>query len=107
MVAQRVQLEAKTASKYYLIAEYRSLLMRQFKEMLHLGTPANVQYVLVQDQANNLPVHELQMQQMALNAAICAAFATATIVPRKKTFLMTNSLMMIFMMMRRKPEEED
>ena len=57
MVAQRagVQLEAKTGSKYYLITEYRSIFMRQLKEMLHLGTPANVQDVLVQDHANNLP----------------------------------------------------
>ena len=70
MVAQRVQLEAKTASKYYLIAEYRSIFMRQFKEMLHLGTPANDQDVLVQDHANYLPVRVLQMQQMVLNAVI-------------------------------------
>ena len=81
--------------------------MRKFKEMLHLGTPANVQDVLVQDHANYLPVRALQMQQMVLNAAICAAFATATIVPRKKRFLMTNALIMMFMMMRGKPEEED
>ena len=47
------------------------------------------------------------MQQMVLNAAICAAFATATMVPRKKRFLMTNALTMMFMMMSRKPEEED
>ena len=78
--------------------------MRQFKEMLHLGTPANVQDVLVQDYANYLPVRALQMQQMVLHAAICAAFATATIVPRKKRFLMTNALTMMFMMMRK---EED
>ena len=68
MVAQRagVQLEAKTGSKYYLITEYRSIFMRQLKEMLHLGTPANVQDVLVQDHANYLPVRALQMQQMVL-----------------------------------------
>ena len=94
-------------SKYYLIAEYQSIFMRQFKEMLHLGTPANVQDDLVQDHANNLPVRELQMQQMVLNAAIGAAFATATMVPRKKRFLITKALTMMFMMMRRKPEEED
>ena len=81
--------------------------MRQFKEMLHLSTPANVQDVHVQDHANYLPVRTLQMQQMVLNAVICAAFATATIVPRKKRFLMMNALMMMFMMMKRKPEEED
>ena len=34
--------------------------MRQFKEMLHLGTPANDQDVLVQDHANYLPVRALQ-----------------------------------------------
>ena len=89
------------------MAEYRSIFMRQFKEMLHLGNPANVQDVLFQDHANNLPVRALQRQQMVLNAAICAAFATATIVPRKKRFLMTNALTMMFMMIRRKPEEED
>ena len=44
--------------------------MRQFKEMLHLGTPANVQDVRVQDHANYLPVRVLQMEQMVLNAAI-------------------------------------
>ena len=81
--------------------------MRQFKEMLHLGTPVNVQDVLVQDHANNLPVRALQRQQMVVNAAIYAALATATMVPRKKRFLMTNALTMMFMMMRRKPEEED
>ena len=75
--------------------------------MLHLGNPVNVQDVLVQDHANNLPVRALQRQQMVLNAAICAAFVTATIVPRKKRFLMANGLTMMFMMMRRKPEEED
>ena len=75
--------------------------------MLHLGTPSNVQDVLVQDHANNLPVRALQRQQMVLNAAICAAFATATIMPRKKRFLMTNALTMMLMMMRRRPEEED
>ena len=79
--------------------------MRQFKEMLHLGTPVNVQDVLVQDHANNLPVRALQRQPLVFNAAIGAA--TATIVPRKKRFLMTNALTMMFMMMRRKPEEED
>ena len=47
------------------------------------------------------------MQQMVLNAAICATFATATMVSRKKRFLMTNALAMMFMMMSRKPEEED
>ena len=47
------------------------------------------------------------MQQVVLNAAICAAFATATMVPRKKRCLMTNALTMMFMMMRRKPEKED
>ena len=52
-------------------------------------------------------VRALQRQQMVLNAAICAAFATATMVPRKKRFLNTNALTMMFMMMRRKPEEED
>ena len=72
-----------------------------------MGTPANVQDVLVQDHANNLPVRALQSQQMVLNAAICAAFATPTIVPRKERFFMTNALTMMFMMMRRKPEEED
>ena len=72
-----------------------------------MGTPANVQDVRVQDHANYLPVRVLQMQQMVLNAAICAAFATATVVPRKKRFLMTNVLTMMFMMTRRKPEEED
>ena len=83
--------------------------MRQFKEMLHLGIriPANFQDVLVQGHANKLPVRALQRQQMVLNAAICAAFATATIVPRKKRFLMTNALTMMFMMLMRKPEEED
>ena len=81
--------------------------MPQFKEMLHLGTPANVQDVLVQDHANCLPVRDLQTQRMVLPAAICAAFATATIVPRKKRLLMTNALTMMFTMMRRKPEEED
>ena len=80
--------------------------MRQSKEMLHLGTPANVQDVLVQDHVNYLPVRALQMQQMVLNAARCAPF-TATIVPRKKRFLMTNAMTMMFMMMMRKPEEED
>ena len=52
--------------------------MRQFKEMLHLGIriPANFQDVLVQGHANKLPVRALQRQQMVLNAAICAAFAT-------------------------------
>ena len=35
-------------SKYYLIAEYRSMFMRQFKEMLHLGTPATVQHTDLQ-----------------------------------------------------------
>ena len=77
--------------------------MRQFKEMLHLGTPANVQDILVQDHANYLPVRALQM---VLNAAICAALATATIVPRKKRFVMTNALTMMLMMMRMMPAEE-
>ena len=81
--------------------------MLQFKEILHLGTPANVQDGLVQDHANYLPVRALQMQQMVLNAAIGAAFATATMVPREKRFLITNALTMMFMMMRRKPKEED
>ena len=44
--------------------------MRQLKEMLRLGTSANVQDVLVQDHANYLPVGVLQMQQMVLNAVI-------------------------------------
>ena len=81
--------------------------MRQFKEMLHQGTPANVQDVIVQDHANYLPVRALQLQQLVFNAAICTAFATATMVPRKKRFLMTNALTMMFMMMRRKSEEKD
>ena len=59
--------------------------------------------VLVQDHANYPLVLALRM---ALNAPICAAFATATIVPRKKRFLRKNALMMlrmmIMMMMRRK-----
>ena len=45
--------------------------MRQFKEMLHLGTPANVQDVLVQDHPKYLPVRAFQMQQMVLNAVMC------------------------------------
>ena len=81
--------------------------MRQFKEMLLLGTQAKVQDVLVQDHANCLPVRALQMQRMVLHAAICAAFATATTVPRKKRLLMTNALTMMSTVMRRKPEEED
>lgn len=43
--------------------------------------------------------------QVAFNAPISADFATATIVSRKKRFLMTNALMMLrmmVMMMRRK-----
>ena len=55
--------------------------------------------VLLQDHANYLPVRALQR---ALNAPICAAFATATIVPRKKRFLMTNALMTMLMMMMRR-----
>ena len=35
-------------SKHYLIAEYRSMFMRQFKEMLHLGTPSTVQHTDLQ-----------------------------------------------------------
>lgn len=31
-------LKPRAVSKYYLIAEYRSIFMRQFKNMLHLGT---------------------------------------------------------------------
>ena len=34
--------------KYYLIAEYRNVFMRQFKEMLHLGTPATLQHTDLQ-----------------------------------------------------------
>ena len=37
-----------------------------------------------------------------LNAPICAAFATATIVPSKKRFLMANALMMMLIMMMRR-----
>lgn len=36
-------LKPAAVSKYYLIAETRSMFMRQFKEMLHLGTPVTVQ----------------------------------------------------------------
>ena len=35
-------------SKYYLTAEYRSIFMRQFKEMLHLGTPTTIQHTDLQ-----------------------------------------------------------
>ena len=31
-------------SKYYLVVEYRSISMRQFKEMLHLGTPTTFRH---------------------------------------------------------------
>ena len=58
--------------------------------------------VHVQDHANYPPVLALRM---ALNAPICDALATATILPRKKSFFMTNALMMLrmmMMMMRRK-----
>ena len=41
-------LKPGAVSKYYLIAEYRSMFMRQFKEMLHLGTPATVQHTDLQ-----------------------------------------------------------
>ncbi|KXJ15853.1 hypothetical protein AC249_AIPGENE21951 [Exaiptasia diaphana] len=34
-------LKPNAVSKYYLIAEYRSIFMRQFKEMINLGTAAN------------------------------------------------------------------
>ena len=35
-------------SQYYLIAEYRSIFMQQFKEMLHLGTPTTFQHTDLQ-----------------------------------------------------------
>ena len=41
-------LKPGAVSKYYLIAEYRSIFMRRFKEMLHLGTPATVQHTDLQ-----------------------------------------------------------
>ena len=55
--------------------------------------------VLVQDHTNYPPVLALRM---ALNALICAAFATVTIVPKKKRFLMRNAPMMLGMMMMRR-----
>jgi len=36
-------LKPGAVSKYYLVAEYRSIFMRQFKEILHLGTPTTFQ----------------------------------------------------------------
>ena len=41
-------LKSGAVSKYYLIAEYRSMFMRQFKEMLHLRTPATLRHTDLQ-----------------------------------------------------------
>ena len=41
-------LKPGAVSKYYLIAEYRSIFMRQFKEILHLGTPVTFQHTTLQ-----------------------------------------------------------
>lgn len=41
-------LKPGTVSKYYLIAEYRSIFMRQFKEMLHLGSSATLHHTDLQ-----------------------------------------------------------
>ena len=41
-------LKPGAVSKYYLVAEYRSIFMRQFKEMLHVGTAATVQHTDLQ-----------------------------------------------------------
>ena len=35
-------LKQVAVSKYYLIAEYRNIFMRQFKEMLDLDTPSRI-----------------------------------------------------------------
>ena len=37
-------LKPGAVSKCYLIAEYKGIFMRQFKEMLHLGTPNTFQH---------------------------------------------------------------
>ena len=41
-------LKPGTVSKYYLTAEYQSIFMSQFKEMLHLGSPGTVQHTDLQ-----------------------------------------------------------
>ena len=41
-------LKSGAVNKYYLIAEYRSMFMRQFKEMLHLRTPATLRHTDLQ-----------------------------------------------------------
>ena len=41
-------LKPGAVSKYYLIAEYRSIFMQQLKEMLHFGTPVTVQHTDLQ-----------------------------------------------------------
>ena len=41
-------LKSGAVSKYFLIAEYRSMFLRQFKEILHLGTPATLQHTDLQ-----------------------------------------------------------
>ena len=42
---KRFSLKPGAVSKYYLIAEYRSIFMRQFKEILHLTcTPTTFQH---------------------------------------------------------------
>ena len=51
-----------TASKFFLIAFLEAYLCHSL-EMLHLGTPANVQGVLVQYYAYYLRVGALQMQE--------------------------------------------
>ena len=41
-------LKPGAVSKYYLVTEYRSIFRRQFKEMLHLGTPTTYQHTDLQ-----------------------------------------------------------
>ena len=45
---KRFSLKPGAVSKYYLVVEYRSISMRQFKEMLHLGTPTTFQHTDLQ-----------------------------------------------------------
>ena len=43
-----LSLKPGAVSKYYLVTEYRSIFLRQFKEMLHLGTPTTFQHTDLQ-----------------------------------------------------------
>ena len=46
---KRLSLKPGAVSKYYLIAEYRSIFMQQFKEILHLTcTPTTFQHTDLQ-----------------------------------------------------------